>query len=377
MDQTTAPKPPPTPMPKAVLCPYCGQVTHNVQSCEACGGHLDALSRQATQNGMGPWQIRDQSRSFHPGCSYEVLIRMVKASRITPDTILRGPTTGQFWMLARRVPGVAHLLGTCHSCQAQAKPDEYACRACGAVFQGERDRQHLGLGPIRPLPGEGSPEMVAARASYSLPESPMPVSQRTNGSAAPVASSAPPLTADPARIRVFERRINELRSRVMILLGANIVLVLALIAVVVLTNMNRPPKSPPPVADEHRISDPAYLGPGLVPLETQGEADDPGMAERSDELDLEAVPDAPQTPIEEPAPQDPPADRSFDITLLAWPDAQAQLQAMTDQSSIESLERGIALLNEYDEVVGLPESGRELLDAWTFRLEQLRLNGIP
>jgi hypothetical protein len=377
MDQTTAPKPPPTPMPKAVLCPYCGQITRNVQSCQTCGGHLDALSRQATQNGMGPWQIRDTSRSFHPGCSYEVLVRMVQASRVTPETILRGPTTGQFWMLARRVPGVSHLLGTCHSCQAPAKPDEYACRACGAVFQGERDRQHLGLGPIRPLPGEGSPEMVAARASFSLPEAPMPASPKTRAVNARTSSQTPPPTVDPSRVRAFERRINELRSRVMVSLGANIVLAFALIAVVVLTNMNRPQKSPPSEAQEPLVSDPAYLGPGLVPRGAEGEMSGGQVDNFRDESNSETIPETPAPVQEASEPQPPPPDRAFDITLLAWPDAQAQLEAMTDLSSAESLKHGIELLNQYDQVVGLPEAGRELLDTWTFRLEQLQLNGIP
>ena len=363
-------------MPKAVLCPYCGQVSRNIQSCQVCGGHLDALSRQATQNGMGPWQVRDQSRAFLPGCSYEVLVRMVRASRITPDTILRGPTTGQFWMLARRVPGVAHLLGNCHSCQAPAKPDEYACRACGAVFQGERDRQHLGLGPIRPLPGEGTPEMVAARASYSLPEAPVPKVQASRAGNAPPAPRIPPPAPDPSRIRVFERRLNELRSRLMVSVGANIVLAFALVAVVVLSNMNRPTKDQPATETEPIVTDPAYLGPGLVPLEPENEVNDPETADLSADSDSESLP-APPPAAEEPVAEDPPGDRPFDITLLAWPDAQAQLQAMTDLSDIQSLEHGIALLKQYDEVVGLPEAGRDLLDAWTFRLEQLQLNGIP
>lgn len=364
-------------MPKAALCPYCGQVSRNIQSCQACGGHLDALSRQATQNGMGPWQIRDQSRAFLPGCSYEVLIRMVRASRITPDTILRGPTTGQFWMLARRVPGVAHLLGTCHSCQAPAKSDEYACRACGAVFQGERDRQHLGLGPIRPLPGEGTPEMVAARASYSLPEAPVPKVQPIHAANASAVSHTPPPAPDPSRIRVFERRINELRSRMMISVGANIVLAFALVAVVVLSNMNRPPKEQSATHTEPLVSDPAYLGPGLVPLEPENTVVQPEADDLPDGTSSETMPDLPPPAVEEPVVEDPPADRPFDITLLAWPDAQTQLEAMTDLSDIKSLEHGIALLKQYDQVVGLPEAGRELLDAWNFRLEQLQLNGIP
>jgi hypothetical protein len=63
--------------------------------------------------------------------------------------------------------------------------------------------------------------------------------------------------------------------------------------------------------------------------------------------------------------------------LLAWPDAELHLESVVDTTSVESLESGIALLKQYDEAVGLPERGQELLDAWAYRLEQLRLNGIP
>lgn len=366
MTEKTAATTPPTPMPKAVLCPYCGSVSRTVQRCEACGGHLDALSRQATQNGMGPWQVHSPSKPFAPGCSYEVLGKLVDAGRVSEHTVIRGPTTGQFWMLARRVPGVSHLVGWCHSCQAPAKKDEYSCRSCGAVFEGERDRQHLGLGPIRPLPGEGSAELIAARASYALPAVPTPTPGASRPPAAAMNGAAhAPASADPGRVRMLERRVVVLRSRVMMCVGVIIVLGCALAAALVLLSINRPTGEPLTV-EEPLIRNPAYTGPGLVPLEEveadQGDADAP--------LPTPA-------PEPEPAPVEPIPERAFDITLLAWPDAELELKSMVDQNSTESIEHGIALLKQYDQTVGLPDRGRELLEAWTYRLEQLRLNGLP
>jgi hypothetical protein len=147
---------------RAVLCPYCGEVTHGLESCGACGGRFDPLSRQASQNAMGPWFVRDVSQPFRPGCSYATLRRQVERGMVTRMSVVRGPTTNQFWSLAQRAPGVAHLLGVCHACLAPVDAHEYACARCGAVFPGAGDRQHLGLLPARLLPGQAQPEVVAA-----------------------------------------------------------------------------------------------------------------------------------------------------------------------------------------------------------------------
>lgn len=155
---------PPTPKLRSIVCPYCGSVTPDSGRCGSCNGRFDPLSRQATQNQMGPWEIRDQRVPFRPGCSYATLTRLVEQGVVTGDTVLRGPSTRQFWMLARHTPGVAHKLGLCHNCQAEVKPDAFSCPNCDASFEVERDRQHLGLGPARPLPGQGLPEVLALHA---------------------------------------------------------------------------------------------------------------------------------------------------------------------------------------------------------------------
>lgn len=155
---------PPTPKLRSIVCPYCGSVTPDSGRCGSCNGRFDPLSRQATQNQMGPWEIRDQRVPFRPGCSYATLTRLIEQGSVTGDTVLRGPSTRQFWMLARHTPGVAHKLGICHNCQATVKPDAFSCPNCDASFEVERDRQHLGLGPARPLPGQGLPEVLALHA---------------------------------------------------------------------------------------------------------------------------------------------------------------------------------------------------------------------
>jgi hypothetical protein len=155
----------PSAKPGGILCPYCGNVSANPRRCDACAGFFDPLSRQASQNAMGPWFFRDHSQPFRPGCSYETLKELIRRGRVNRSTVLRGPTTRQFWSFAGRTPSVANLLGLCHNCQAEVAPDSFACTACGAAFSPETDRQHLGLAPVHLLPGQAPPEIIAASAS--------------------------------------------------------------------------------------------------------------------------------------------------------------------------------------------------------------------
>src|SRR6187549_3939346 len=120
--------------PKIILCPYCGHTQTSPERCESCGGRFDMLSRRATQISMGSWFVRDPKRPFLPGCTYEVLKMRLAAGKIKALTIIRGPTTRQFWSVARNVPGVANLLGYCHKCGAAVEPTDKKCGVCSASF---------------------------------------------------------------------------------------------------------------------------------------------------------------------------------------------------------------------------------------------------
>jgi len=137
---------------KVVICPYCGETQQAGEKCRACGGLFEPLSRQATLNAMGPWFVRDEARPFQPGASYETIARLVDRGRITKYTIVRGPTTKQLWTIAKRTPGIAHLLGYCHSCDASVDPKDLGCPECGAPFGAYLDRNYLGLPEVQPMP---------------------------------------------------------------------------------------------------------------------------------------------------------------------------------------------------------------------------------
>jgi hypothetical protein len=235
----------------AIVCPYCGADQAPSDRCAACGGVFEPLSRQASQNQMGPWQIRDERHPFRPGCSYGTLRRLVAKGAVRRDTVLRGPTSRQFWARAIHVPGVAHLLGECHNCREAAGPDDYMCASCGVVFSVPEDRQFLGLGPVRLLPGQAPPEIVARsslaeqRESPTRPETtpepaPGPARPRTPSAERPATmprAQTPGETRDmsPAEaasvspmLRRQNRKIGQLRLVVGALVVLNLVLLLLL-----------------------------------------------------------------------------------------------------------------------------------------------------
>lgn len=135
----------PAAAPQAVLCPYCGRTQVGVDRCVACGGLFEPMSRLATQIAMGPWYVRDKDNPFKPGFSYDTLKSMIQRGRIRPHTVLRGPTTRQFWSIARNTPGVAHLVGFCHRCGAAVNRNLLFCPECSERFVEPRERNELGL----------------------------------------------------------------------------------------------------------------------------------------------------------------------------------------------------------------------------------------
>lgn len=220
---------------KVVLCPYCGAGSTGVR-CGACGGLFEPLSMQATQNEMGPWFLRDEANPFRPGCSYRTLRRLAESGRLSPLTIIRGPTTRQFWSLARNTRGVAHLLGECHNCHGAANKDEYMCRHCGVVLEAPRDRQHFGAGPVRMIPGRTPPE-VMTRSTVDGPRHAWESASTLRASAglAPARNVSSTAAADEHASTGAHRIRQELaraRSTITISVAVNVVLLAALVVVI-------------------------------------------------------------------------------------------------------------------------------------------------
>lgn len=203
----------PTP---AEVCPYCGDVPGTPTRCLSCGAHTDPLSRQASQNEMGPWFVRDEARPFRPGCRLETIERWIRTGRVDAETVIRGPSTNQHWLRAGRVPGVARLLGRCHACQGPVEPTEVICGGCGAGLETIRDRQHLGLSTVRTLPGRHDPAHVAMSLLNSRPSSEASAHRATPPP--PPAAEArrkPPADDVTRRVARLERQLKRANSRAM------------------------------------------------------------------------------------------------------------------------------------------------------------------
>lgn len=200
---------PPKPQLRSIVCPYCGTVTPDGGRCTSCSGRFDPMSKQATQNQMGPWEVRDEQVPFRPGCSYATLIRLIEQGVISEDSVLRGPSTRQFWMLARHTPGVGHRFGHCHNCGAEVRPDAFSCPSCQVSFEVERDRQHMGLGPARPLPGQGLPEVLALHAEPASTPTGASIASTTLGTPSPQAQGTPEKGIEATGAAETRKRLEE------------------------------------------------------------------------------------------------------------------------------------------------------------------------
>lgn len=194
------------------LCPYCGTVNATDDKCGACGGLFEPLSLRATQIAMGPWQLRDKHQPFRPGFSYETLKKMVASGRVKANTVLRGPTTMQFWQVARNTPGVSHLLGVCHACNGPLAPEEVGCPKCGAQIVVPIERDRLGLQYPTEDAARAAQKRLAAEiamingevsAGDGIPESSNQDAAQAGSAQPPVEQPAAPMTEDDLLAGLF------------------------------------------------------------------------------------------------------------------------------------------------------------------------------
>lgn len=116
----------------APICPCCGDVT-DADECAGCGT-VFAPPDKTTRITWGPWCLRDPKRPFQAGISFDELRYRITTGGVVASTILRGPSTYQFWSIARNVPGISHLVGHCHACEGKADASQNRCPSCRAPF---------------------------------------------------------------------------------------------------------------------------------------------------------------------------------------------------------------------------------------------------
>ncbi len=139
---------------RILVCPICGETQSESSLCTACGVSLVKDELLIAEGGIGPWWVRDETLPHNPGMTYDHLAHLAKCGKIERHTLLRGPTTRQLWMVARRVAGIAHLLKRCHDCGAHVSPKDRSCPECNVPFLAYRDRNNFGLDESDPSRGE-------------------------------------------------------------------------------------------------------------------------------------------------------------------------------------------------------------------------------
>ncbi len=205
-------------------------------NCESCGGHFDVWSLAATHNEMGTWFVRDSRNPHFVGLSYAAMLEMIHRHEIGRDTVVRGPSTGQFWTFARRAPGLAQYFGRCAACQFPIDESARVCTACHAPAGPETQRNEYGLPPTARIvkPVDARPDFAGfledssvllvridrAASAASAPSSPSstvstPPLAPSHASPSPASASAIALIAEPTRATIPVRAARHTVSHTM------------------------------------------------------------------------------------------------------------------------------------------------------------------
>jgi hypothetical protein len=87
-------------------------------------------TRSATRSKLGPWYVLQSRNPSAPGMNFATLMVLVQKGRVTARSVLRGPTTGQFWRHAAKVKGVSREFGLCWNCGGDIGRNARACPGC-------------------------------------------------------------------------------------------------------------------------------------------------------------------------------------------------------------------------------------------------------
>jgi len=161
----------------AALCCVCGHGKTTADECPECET-IFSPPDEVTRITVGGWFVHGKQHAYKPGMSYEQIKKEVDAGNVTARTIVRGPTTEQFWKLAKNTPGVAHLLGACQACAAKVDAGAGACHVCGASFGVPLDADWVGLRyPTAEAAAAAQRQLDAelAKIAATMPAAPAPV----------------------------------------------------------------------------------------------------------------------------------------------------------------------------------------------------------
>ncbi len=116
------------------VCPFCGTLNESaVTPCAKCTLINTPQTRRVTRGRIGPWYVLQSRNPAAPGMKYDVLVGFIRKGQVTARSIVRGPTTHQFWRYAAHVRGVSREFGLCYSCGADIHTESHLCLHCGKI----------------------------------------------------------------------------------------------------------------------------------------------------------------------------------------------------------------------------------------------------
>ncbi len=165
-----------------VVCPFCAHIrTDAGGSCPKCTMEDTASTRRSTGERIGPWFVLQRKNPTAPGLRLSVLLTLARRGHVTPKSIVRGPTTGQFWRYAAQVKGLSRVFGLCWHCGSGVSPDASTCPKCRSAQEipDEPDQfleSHAALPVMREV--AGARELESPTATQDSEDRALPVPRR-------------------------------------------------------------------------------------------------------------------------------------------------------------------------------------------------------
>jgi hypothetical protein len=172
------------------VCPFCGtQRDSDVGPCMHCSLEDTPTTRSATRSKLGPWYVLQSRNPSAPGMNFATLMVLVQKGRVTARSVVRGPTTGQFWRHAAKIKGLSREFGLCWNCGGDVTKNARACASC----------KRLQEPPLNPDVLLESAELGAEELAEAMWSDQVPASSQMAGSPQITVSSQAPQSPPPPR----------------------------------------------------------------------------------------------------------------------------------------------------------------------------------
>jgi hypothetical protein len=113
------------------VCPFCGTAGDKSEGpCARCLLENTPQTRQSTRWRLGPWYVLQSRNPAAPGMKYTTLLALIRKGQVNARSVIRGPTTQQFWRFAGRTKGISREFGICWSCGGAVQVTASACPGC-------------------------------------------------------------------------------------------------------------------------------------------------------------------------------------------------------------------------------------------------------